>query len=47
MTGSEIMETIETKGVSNQRVTALLTQLVKTEEVVRTVDKKKAYYTKA
>jgi hypothetical protein len=47
MTVSEIMETIETKGVSNQRVTALLTQLVKAEEVVRTVDKKKAYYSKA
>lgn len=47
MTVSEIKETIETKGVSNQRVTALLTQLVKAEKVVRTADKKKAYYTKA
>lgn len=47
MTVSEIMQTIETKGVSNQRITALLTQLYKAEEVVRTVDKKKAYYTKA
>jgi hypothetical protein len=46
-TVSEIMETIETKGVANQRITALLTQLLKAEEVVRTVEKKKAYYTKA
>lgn len=31
--------------MSNQKISALLTQLVKAEIVVRTVDKKKAYFT--
>jgi lipoate-protein ligase A len=48
LTVSEIMTADEKLvGLTNQRVTALLTQLVKAEEVVRTVDKKKAYYTLA
>lgn len=31
--------------LSNQKISALLTQLVKDNKVVRTVDKKKAYFT--
>jgi hypothetical protein len=30
--------------VSNQKVTALLTQLIKADEVVKTVDKGKSYF---
>jgi hypothetical protein len=48
LTVSDIMKADEKlAGLTNQRVTALLTQLVKAEEVVRTVEKKKAYYTLA
>ena len=48
LTVSEIMAADERlTGLTNQRVTALLTQLVKAEKVVRTVDKKKAFYTLA
>lgn len=48
LTVSEIMAADERlAGLTNQRVTALLTQLVKAEEVIRTVEKKKAFYTLA
>ena len=48
LTVSEIMAADERlTGLTNQRVTALLTQLVKAEKVFRTVDKKKAFYTLA
>ena len=32
--------------LTNQRISALVTQLVKAEKVVRTVDKRRAYFTK-
>ena len=46
MTITEIQENDSTLAtLSNQKVSALLTQLVKDNKVVRTVDKKKAYFT--
>ena len=33
--------------LSNQRISALVTQLVKAEKAVRTVDKRRAYFSKA
>jgi hypothetical protein len=46
MTIAEIQENDSTLAtLSNQKVSALLTQLVKDNKVVRTVDKKKAYFT--
>lgn len=46
MTITEIQENDSTLAtLSNQKVSALLTQLVKDNKVVRTVDKKRAYFT--
>ena len=46
MTITEIQENDNTLAtLSNQKVSALLTQLVKDNKVVRTVDKKRAYFT--
>lgn len=48
MTISEIMEVCEgIAGLKNQRVSALMTQLKKAGMVVRTEDKKKAYFSLA
>lgn len=48
MTISEIMENCEAvSGLKNQRVSALVTQLKKAELVVRTEDKKKAFFSVA
>jgi len=46
MTITEIQENDSTLAtLSNQKISALLTQLVKDNKVVRTVDKKRAYFT--
>jgi len=46
VTITEIQENDSTLAtLSNQKISALLTQLVKDNKVVRTVDKKKAYFT--
>ena len=46
MTITEIQENDSTLAtLSNQKVSALITQLVKDNKVVRTVDKKRAYFT--
>lgn len=46
VTITEIQEKDSTLAtLSNQKISALLTQLVKDNKVVRTVDKKKAYFT--
>lgn len=43
---TEIQETnTDLANLSNQKISALLTQLVNENKVVRTVDKKKAYFT--
>lgn len=44
LTVSQIMVELNDSSLSNQRVSALLTQLKDSEEVVRTVEKKVAYY---
>lgn len=44
LTISEMMEDSRLEGLKNQRVSALVTQLKKAEQVVRTEDKKKAYF---
>lgn len=44
MTISEMMEDGRLEGLKNQRVSALVTQLKKAGTVVRTEDKKKAYF---
>lgn len=48
MTISEIQASNEElstdNGISNQKVSALLTQLINVDKVVRTIDKKKAYF---
>ena len=44
-TVSDVIATVpEATNLSNQRVSALLTQLVNDNKVVRTVDKRKAYF---
>lgn len=45
-TVSEIIELVDLE-ISNQRASALLTQLVNDNKIVRSVDKRKAYFTKA
>lgn len=47
MTISDIMEDDRLKGLRNQKISALVTQLKKADKVVRTEDKKKAYFTLA
>ena len=47
LTISEMMEDSRLEGLKNQRVSALVTQLKKAEQVVRTEDKKKAYFSLA
>ena len=48
LTISDIQAQNETLAeLSNQKISALLTQLVNEQKVVRTVDKKKAYFTVA
>ena len=47
LTISEMMEDDRLSGLKNQRVSALVTQLKKAEQVVRTEDKKKAYFSLA
>ena len=44
MTVTQLLATEELSGLSNQKVSALLTQLRKDTKVVRTVEKKVAYY---
>lgn len=44
LTVSQIMATLNDSNLSNQRVSALLTQLKDVEKVIRTVEKKVAYY---
>lgn len=44
MTVTQLLATEELSGLSNQKVSALLTQLRKDDKVVRTVEKKVAYY---
>ena len=43
MTIKEINEALD-KGFTSQKVSALLTQLIKAEEVVKTYEKKVAYF---
>ena len=43
-TVTQLLATGELNGLSNQRVSALLTQLKKSDKVVRTVEKKVAFY---
>lgn len=45
-TVSEIIELVDLE-ISNQRASALLTQLVNDNKVIRSVEKRKAYFTKA
>jgi len=46
MTISDIQaQNVELAELSNQKISALLTQLITEKAVVRTVDKKKAYFT--
>ena len=47
MTISEMMTDSRLDGLKNQRVSALVTQLKKAEFVIRTEDKKKAYFSLA
>lgn len=48
MTISDIQtQNTELAELSNQKISALLTQLVNEQKIVRTVDKKKAYFTVA
>ena len=44
MTVTQLLATEELNGLSNQKVSALLTQLRESNKVVRTVEKKVAYY---
>ena len=44
MTVTQLLAAEELKGLSNQKVSALLTQLRDVNKVVRTVEKKVAYY---
>lgn len=44
LTVTQIMTALNDSSLSNQRVSALLTQLKDNEEVVRTVEKKVAFY---
>lgn len=44
LTISEMMEDSRLEGLKNQRVSALVTQLKKAEQVIRTEDKKKAFF---
>ena len=44
VTVTQLLATDELNGLSNQRVSALLTQLKKSDKVVRTVEKKVAFY---
>lgn len=44
MTVTQLLATEKLSGLSNQKVSALLTQLRKDDKVVRTVEKKVAYY---
>lgn len=42
-----IANTVELEGLTNQRVSALMTQLVDDNKVVRTTDKRKALFSRA
>ena len=44
VTVTQLLANDELNGLSNQRVSALLTQLKKSDKVVRTVEKKVAFY---
>lgn len=44
VTVTQLLATDELNGLSNQKVSALLTQLRESDKVVRTVEKKVAYY---
>ncbi len=44
MTVSDIMEDDRLKGLKNQKISALVTQLKNEGKIVRTTDKKKAYF---
>lgn len=44
MTVTQLLAESEFTGLSNQKVSALLTQLRKSDEVVRTIEKKVAFY---
>ena len=47
MTVTQLLAENEFAGLSNQKISALLTQLRKTGEVVRTIEKKVAFYSLA
>ena len=47
MTVTQLLAESEFAGLSNQKVSALLTQLRKSGEVVRTIEKKVAFYSLA
>lgn len=42
-----IANTVDLEGLTNQRVSALMTQLVDDNKVIRTVDKRKALFSRA
>ena len=44
MTVTQLLAESEFAGLSNQKISALLTQLRKSDEVVRTIEKKVAFY---
>ena len=44
MTVTQLLAESEFTGLSNQKISALLTQLRKSDEVVRTIEKKVAFY---
>ena len=45
VTVTELLGTQDLQGFTNQKISALLSQLVKENKVVRTSDKKKAFFT--
>lgn len=47
MTVTQLLAESEFTGLSNQKISALLTQLRKSDEVVRTIEKKVAFYSLA
>lgn len=47
MTVTEVVKALDNDELSNQRVSALMTQLVKSGKVVRVVEKRKAYFSLA
>lgn len=47
MTVTEVLKALGKEGITNQRISALMTQLVKDNKAIRTVEKRKAYFTLA